>query len=93
MDDAQIDQLLARRGLGFAQALAATGAFDGYVRRKMQAEQEDSRLVSVMACYGMSTADGLRYATEARACVGSEQASRAAAAGRPYLLPWRGHRP
>ena len=90
MDDAQIDQLLARGGLGFAQALASTGALEGYARRKMQAEAEDYKLAGVMTCYGMSRVDALRYAAEASACVGNERAYWAAAEGHPFMLPWRG---
>ena len=33
---------------------------------------------------------GIRYAREARVCVGSRRAYEAAAAGRPFMLPWRG---
>lgn len=61
-----------------------------YVERMAKLEQEDSRLVSVMGCHGMSISDGLRYASEARICVGSERAYWAAAEGHPFLLPWRG---
>lgn len=61
-----------------------------WARRMMEIEAEDSRLVAVMGCYGMSIQDGLDYASEARICVGSERAYWAAAEGHPFLLPWRG---
>jgi len=61
-----------------------------WARRMMEIEAEDSRLAAVMACYGMSIQDGHHYASEARICVGSEQAYWAVVEGHPFLLPWRG---
>lgn len=65
-------------------------AYNANVELLIRMEAEDSRIVAVMGCYGMSIPDGLHYAREARICVGFEQAYQAAAEGRPFLLPWRG---
>jgi hypothetical protein len=64
--------------------------FNANLGLMIRMEAEDSRVVAVMGCYGMSIQDGLRYAREARICVGFEQAYQAAAEGHPFLLPWRG---
>lgn len=90
MTDAQIDQMLALGGLSLATAMSHLPMMQDYARRKMEEEREDARLAAVMGCYDMPPQDGARYAQEARACVGSDRAYRAAAAGHPFMLPWRG---
>ena len=92
MTEANIDAILARGGLLMAADLSHTHMMQDYVRRKSEEEREDARLAAVMGCYDMPSQDGALYALEARACVGSDRAYRAACEGRPFMLPRRGPR-
>lgn len=85
-----IERMLQQGGIGFALVASRIPEVQQYVAYRMQEEQHEARLAVVMTCYGMSHADGMRYAREAMQFAGYENAYDAACAGRPFLLPWRG---
>ena len=90
MTDDQIERMIADAPPSTWQALGSIPAVARYCERKMEEERETCGLINVMMTCYMPQEDALRYAEEARACVGLGWARDAALAGRPYLLPWRG---